>query len=115
MTTATQWRREKECRESLLVARDRERREAAFRIAERRAENERRAQAAHERAMAGRIQRGPSGHRIGESHGRAAATDATVERARQLREELGWTYRRIGEELGVHWRTVADWCQYRCR
>jgi hypothetical protein len=50
----------------------------------------------------------------GERHPRHKYPDALVEEARQLRER-GWTARRIGEHLGVNFRTVKDWIQYRTR
>lgn len=98
-------------RQRFMDAKAAEKAAKAARIASRREENDLRTRQAHEIA----IRRAPSGHRVGESHGRAVACDATVERARQLREDHGWTYARIGAELCVHWRTVADWCNYRTR
>ena len=48
-------------------------------------------------------------------HGRPPLHDwQTVERARDLRDE-GWSYERIGLELGVPWRTVVDWVNYTTR
>jgi hypothetical protein len=58
--------------------------------------------------MTGR--RNHTGHRIGPWHGRAKWPTETVERARSLRER-GKVYKAIGAELGVPWRTVADWCR----
>ena len=61
------------------------------------------------------ITRAPSGHRCGESHQRAKAPDAVVRRSRALHEREGLSYEAIECVTGVHWRTVADWCQYRTR
>ncbi len=62
-----------------------------------------------------KVHRAPSGHRCGESQHKAKACDATVRKARELRQVKGWSYNRIGRRLGVHWRTVADWCKYETR
>jgi DNA-binding transcriptional regulator YiaG len=61
------------------------------------------------------IRRNAQGYRIGETHHRARHSDATVERARKLREEDRLSYQAIGLLLGVPWRTVADWVNYRIR
>jgi transposase len=58
--------------------------------------------------------RADSGHRVGEWHGKAKYTDATVERARQLRDE-GLTYKQISEAIGVKYWTVRDWVNYYTR
>lgn len=60
------------------------------------------------------IKRAPSGHRCGESHHRAKGTDALVRSARSMRE-AGLSYTQIASRTGVHWRTVADWCNYATR
>ena len=54
------------------------------------------------------------GYRVGADHHRAKASDDTVSRARELHEG-GMGYKRIGRELGVPARTVADWCRYETR
>lgn len=51
---------------------------------------------------------GHTGHRIGEWHGRAKHSDATVRRARELYAEVG-SYKAVGDLLGVPEGTVADW------
>jgi hypothetical protein len=51
---------------------------------------------------------GHTGHRIGEWHGRAKYSDATVRRARELYAEVG-SYKAVGDLLGVPEGTVADW------
>jgi len=61
------------------------------------------------------ITRAPSGHRCGQSHPRAKASDEVVRRAREMRERKHWGYAVIGAELGVSWNTVRDWCEYRTR
>jgi hypothetical protein len=60
------------------------------------------------------LHRNAQGYRIGEGHHRARHADQAVERARVLREQ-GLTYAAIGRALDVHWRTVADWVNYRTR
>lgn len=67
-----------------------------------------------ERDPAAPIQRGPSGHRRGEAHGRARHSDAVVERARALRAN-GRPYSAIAGELGVSLWTVRDWITFRSR
>lgn len=62
-----------------------------------------------------RIKRAPSGHRCGESHQRVRYSDEIVRRARLLREKEGLSYQSIGDLIGVNWRTVVDWCEYRTR
>lgn len=52
--------------------------------------------------------RGHTGHRIGEWHGRAKYSDATVQQARELYAEVR-SYESVGYLLGVPARTVADW------
>ena len=52
--------------------------------------------------------RGHTGHRIGEWHGRAKYSDATVRMARELYAEV-CSYESVGYLLGVPARTVADW------
>lgn len=52
--------------------------------------------------------RGHTNHRLGEWYGRAKYPDSTVRRARALYAELR-SYEAVGRELGVPWRTVADW------
>lgn len=59
--------------------------------------------------------RNARGYRVGEGHHRARYSDATVERARQLYEEEGLGCTWISRMLGVPWRTVVDWVQYRTR
>ena len=53
-----------------------------------------------------------SGHRIGEWHQKATEPDEKVRKARELREEKGWTYTRIAAALDVPWLTVRDWVNY---
>lgn len=65
--------------------------------------------------MISKIYRNEKGFRIRETHHRSKYSDETVERARVLREERDLTYKQIGDILGVHWRTVCDWCEYRTR
>ena len=62
-----------------------------------------------------RIQRAPSGHRCGESHVRVKHSDDLVRRARELREKDGLSYHSIAHLIGVNWRTIVDWCEYRTR
>lgn len=52
-----------------------------------------------------------TGHRIGEWHHKSNQSDDKVRHARELREQ-GKTYKQIGSIVGVHWRTVCDWCNY---
>jgi transposase-like protein len=66
----------------------------------------------HDRAPV--IRRNEQGYRVGECHGKASIPDSTVRRARRMRER-GYTYERIGDELGVNRRTVADWVNFRTR
>lgn len=65
-------------------------------------------------SVEGRIFRAASGHLSGMSHPRAQHSDAIVERAREMREG-GSSYQAIGRAVGAHWRTVADWVNYRTR
>jgi hypothetical protein len=51
---------------------------------------------------------------MGESHRRAAASDAVVQRARELRAG-GMSHRRIGAELGIAWQTCEAWTSNRRR
>jgi hypothetical protein len=60
------------------------------------------------------VRRAPSGHRLGESHHRAKHSDATVERARVLRE-AGCSLGTIARALDVSLWTVRDWVEYRTR
>ena len=60
------------------------------------------------------VTRAPSGHRCGQSHPRARVPDAVVRQARELREQ-GLSYEAIEYMIGIHWRTVADWVNYRTR
>jgi hypothetical protein len=59
-------------------------------------------------------ERNHTGHRVGEGHQRATASDALVREARRL-HEAGNGYRTIGRILNIPWRTVADWCRYETR
>lgn len=61
-----------------------------------------------------RIPRATSGHRLGEQRHRSKYPDATVARARAMRER-GMTYTAIGAALGVPCGTVADWVNYATR
>jgi hypothetical protein len=63
------------------------------------------------RSDASRRERPPTGHRIGEAHHKVRHSDAVVARARELRQR-GMSYHGIAREIGVPWRTVADWCNY---
>jgi len=58
--------------------------------------------------------RAPTGHRLGAWHHRAKYPDATVARARELREQ-GKSYAQIGAAVGAPWRTVVDWCNWGTR
>lgn len=50
--------------------------------------------------------------RLKKPHGRPPLYPwETVERARDLRDQ-GLSYEKIGLEVGVPWRTVADWVRY---
>ena len=49
-----------------------------------------------------------TGQRIGEWHGKVKHSDETVREARRLYNTVR-NYRKVGEALGVHWRTVSDW------
>jgi len=60
------------------------------------------------------IRRNHTGHRVGEGHHRARYSDAVVHRARDLHNQ-GVGYRAIGKQLGIPFRTVADWCRYDTR
>lgn len=60
------------------------------------------------------VQRGPSGHRRGEKHGRAKWPDALVERARELHQR-GVSRGFLARNLGVPYDTVRDWIEYRTR
>ena len=60
------------------------------------------------------IRRNHTGHRVGESHPRAKASDAIVRSARKM-HETGMGYINIRRAIGVNWRTVADWCRYDTR
>ena len=60
------------------------------------------------------IRRNHRGYRVGQDHQRAKAEDAVVRRARELHEG-GMGYKRIGRQLNVPPRTVADWCRYETR
>ena len=61
------------------------------------------------------ITRTLKGYRCGECHQRARATDATVKRARELREQRGLSYARISRVLGYSKHSIRDWCEYRTR
>jgi hypothetical protein len=61
-----------------------------------------------------RIHRGPTGHRNGQSHPKAAVPDSVVAEAR-ARRAARQTYAEIGRALGVNPRTVADWCTWATR
>jgi len=32
-----------------------------------------------------------------------------VEKLRQLKKDMGYTYAKLGKKMGVHWRTVYCW------
>lgn len=64
--------------------------------------------------MAVVITRGPSGHRTGQSHGRAKLSDEQIERMRVL-NELGWGYRVLAELFQCGISTARDICTYRTR
>lgn len=55
-----------------------------------------------------------SGHRLGAWHQATRDDDATVRRARELRDS-GKTYAEITTELSVPYFTVRDWVTYRTR
>lgn len=61
------------------------------------------------------IHRGPSGHRIGESHPRAVISDDQVREVIRRREEDGLGYRRLAAETGIPISTIRDWCTCKTR
>jgi len=68
----------------------------------------------HEIANTESKKRNHTGHRMGAWHPKAKRNAATVNMARQMREQ-GMTYSAIGKQLGVPWRTVWDWVNYATR
>lgn len=61
------------------------------------------------------IRRGWTGHRIGESHPRAKLSDHDVRLIRELHEQHGLGYKRLGEKFEAPRSTIADICCYRTR
>lgn len=57
------------------------------------------------------LHRSPTGCRIGESHHRTHYSNALVNEARRLRDR-GLSYRQIGDQLQVPWRTICDWVNF---
>jgi len=55
------------------------------------------------------------GYRVGESHHRAKLSDDIVAHMRHLRQRYGWTFSRIGQEVGCSKWTARDICEYRTR
>lgn len=60
------------------------------------------------------MKRNHTNHRIGEWHGKAKHSDDVVRRARELRDK-GMTLKQISSEIGVSFRTIADWVNYATR
>ena len=60
------------------------------------------------------VRRSPQGYRVGDSHPKAAASNAVVKQAREMHER-GRSYGQIGAKLGVNKFTVRDWVTYRTR
>lgn len=65
--------------------------------------------------MSGGVRRGPSGHRIGQDHPRAAAPDEEVELVRELHEEHGLSYDTLSEKMERPVSTIRNWCTHRTR
>lgn len=60
------------------------------------------------------VVRNHTGIALGEHHQNARYSDATVRQARALHAS-GLGYQRIGQQLGIPWRTVADWIRFDTR
>lgn len=60
------------------------------------------------------VTRAATGHRTGQSHGRAELTDEQVERMRVL-NEYGWGYKTLAWLFGCGISTARDICTYRTR
>lgn len=61
------------------------------------------------------ITRNPTGHRIGQSHGRAKLSDAEVERMRVENETGAAGYKRLAKKYNCGISTARDICTYRTR
>ncbi len=56
-----------------------------------------------------------TGHRTGETHGRAKYPDSLVEMARQAHDNGEGGYKRLALRFGVPVDTMRDWLAYRTR